>query len=156
MVDIVDKATRSKMMSNIKSKNTKPEILIRKLLHRQGFRFKLHDKTLPGKPDLVLPKYRAVININGCFWHCHSCHLFKWPDTKKEFWRKKITSNAERDSSNTEILLNGGWRVLVVWECSIKGKYKIPPEEVVDRIVDWLVGGADEGKIECQSEGLVG
>ena len=93
MADVVDRKTRSRMMSGIRGKNTRPELLIRKGLHARGFRFRLHDKRLPGKPDLVLPKYSAVIFVHGCFWHGHDCHLFKWPQSRREFWRKKITRN---------------------------------------------------------------
>ena len=100
MTDVVNKQTRSRMMSGIKSKNTKPELIIRKALFKKGFRFKLHDKSLPGKPDLVLPKYDAVIFIHGCFWHQHNCHLFKWPSTRPEFWETKIHRNVEVDKRN--------------------------------------------------------
>lgn len=89
MTDVVDKATRSRMMAGIKGKDTKPEMLIRSELHRRGFRFRKNVKDLPGKPDIVLPKYRAVIMVNGCFWHGHGCRLFKWPSTRPEFWREK-------------------------------------------------------------------
>ena len=98
MTDIVDKTTRSRMMSGIKGKNTKPEILIRSLLHQEGFRFRIHDNNLPGQPDIVLKKYRAVIFIHGCFWHRHECHLFKWPKTRPEFWKNKINRNHENDT----------------------------------------------------------
>lgn len=98
MVDIVDVSTRSRMMAGIKNRNTKPEILIRKLLHKKGFRFRLHVKDLPGKPDIVLPKYKALIFVNGCFWHGHiNCHLFKLPATRTEFWQAKITRNQAND-----------------------------------------------------------
>ena len=101
MTDVVDSKTRSRMMSNIRDRNTKPEIKIRQALHAKGFRYRLHDKKLPGKPDLVFPKYKAVIQINGCFWHGHSCPLFKWPLTRVEFWQNKIGGNIKRDQLNT-------------------------------------------------------
>src|SRR5690606_29813490 len=101
-------------------KNTKPELTIRKMLHSRGYRFRLHQKGLPGKPDIILPKYRAVLFVNGCFWHGHRCPLFKWPQTRTDFWRAKITGNIQRDQRNWELLLNMGWRVCVIWECSIK------------------------------------
>ncbi len=91
MPDVVSRAKRGEMMSGIRGKNTKPELVIRSALHRAGYRFRLHTRSLPGKPDLVLPKYRAAIFVNGCFWHGHDCHLFKWPGTRKDFWRAKIT-----------------------------------------------------------------
>ncbi|HFD86045.1 MAG TPA: DNA mismatch endonuclease Vsr [Gammaproteobacteria bacterium] len=138
MVDIVSKEVRSRMMSGIKGKNTKPELLIRKALHQQGFRYKLHDKSLPGKPDLVFPRYRAVIMVNGCFWHGHRCHLFKWPKTRPEFWRKKIERNIQKDSENLDGLQVLEWRVLTIWECTMKGRERIPMDEIVSQTADWL------------------
>ena len=111
----VDKETRSRMMSGIHGKNTKPEMLIRKGLHALGFRYRLHSLKLPGKPDIILPKYRAIILINGCFWHAHNCHLFKWPSTRKEFWEAKILSNKKRDLENLKQYSDAGWKTLVIW-----------------------------------------
>ena len=108
MVDVVDTATRSRMMAGIKGKNTKPEKLVRSLLHRQGFRFRLNVRDLPGKPDIVLPRYRAVIFVNVCFWHGHDCSRFKWPKTRTEFWRKKIEGNRTNDPKVTQTLLAEG------------------------------------------------
>jgi DNA mismatch endonuclease (patch repair protein) len=139
MTDIVDKVTRSKMMSGIRGKNTKPEILIRKGLHALGFRYRLHSPKLPGKPDIVLPKYRAIILINGCFWHAHNCHLFKWPSTRKKFWEAKILSNKMRDQENLKQYYDSGWKTLVIWECALKGKAKLPVKSVFDLIVHWIV-----------------
>jgi len=138
MTDIVDKNTRSRMMSGIQGKNTKPELTIRNLLHKEGFRYRLYNKDLPGKPDLVLKKYKAVIFINGCFWHRHDCKLFKWPETRKEFWKEKLDKNAQNDSLNQKKLSDLGWRVCVVWECSIRGADK-DPVAVKDRIVKWIL-----------------
>ena len=138
MVDVVDKKSRSRMMSGISGKNTKPEMLIRKGLHRRGFRYRLHKSDLPGKPDLVFPKYKAIILINGCFWHQHDCHLFKWPSTREEFWRKKILGNKARDERNLKIYSELGWKVLVIWECAIKGKTRRPLSEVIETAVEWL------------------
>lgn len=129
MSDIVSPETRSRMMSGIRGKNTKPEIKVRKSLHRLGFRYRLHDKSLPGKPDLVLPKYKTVIFVNGCFWHGHECGLFKWPKSNTEFWKEKITGNRLRDEKNLEHLDKLGWNVITVWECSLRGA---PEEEIVD------------------------
>lgn len=126
------------MMSGIKGANTKPEMIIRSGLHKRGFRFRLHDKTLPGKPDLVLPKYNAVIFVNGCFWHKHDCHLFKWPKTRQDFWRKKIEGNAARDERNVQALLDEGWRVMAIWECALKGKTRRPEAEVLYLASRWL------------------
>ncbi len=124
MTDIVDSKTRSRMMSGIQGKNTKPEVLIRSLLHRKGFRFRIHEKKLPGKPDIVLKKYQAVIFVHGCFWHRHLCHLFKWPKTRPDFWRNKINRNVINDQKNIQALTSSGWRICIVWECSIKGIHK--------------------------------
>ena len=119
MADIVDKATRSRMMSAIKGKNTKPELLVRKALHANGFRFRLHDKKLPGKPDIVLPKYKTVIFVHGCFWHGHECKDFRWPKTRKAWWRKKIEGNRLRDGNHRKMLKRLGWQSHVIWECRI-------------------------------------
>lgn len=110
-------------MSRIKGKDTKPEILVRKFLFNNGFRYKLHDKGLPGKPDLVLPKYRTVVFIHGCYWHGHEgCKYFVVPKTRTGWWLTKIRSNQSRDNDHTSALLNLGWRVIVVWECELKTK----------------------------------
>ncbi len=125
MVDVVDTATRSRMMAGIKGKNSKPERLIRSLLHRQGFRFRLNVRELPGKPDIVLPRYHAVILVNGCFWHGHDCARFKWPKTRTDFWRNKIEGNRANDQKVTHALLAAEWRVGIVWECSIREPTRI-------------------------------
>ena len=147
MTDIVDQATRSRMMSGIKGKNTKPELIIRKSLHAKGFRFRLHVRDLPGKPDLVFPKYGAVLFVNGCFWHGHGCKYFKVPGTRTEFWFEKISSNRERDERNTALLITAGWRVFTVWECAVRSaiaSHSIPA--LADRIGSWLVSGCQTGE----------
>lgn len=144
MVDVVDRQTRSRMMSGIRGKNTKPEIVIRKALHAGGFRFRLHRKGLPGSPDIVLPKYRAVILINGCFWHGHDCCLFKWPKTRPDFWREKIEGNIARDLRNQAELKKLGWRLCILWECEVKGAGEVRRTEVTTRIMDWLCSESDE------------
>jgi DNA mismatch endonuclease (patch repair protein) len=141
MVDVVDPATRSRMMSGIRGRNTKPEILIRSMLHRQGFRFRLHVSNLPGRPDMVFPRYRAVVFVHGCFWHGHDCPLFKWPATRPDFWREKIGRNKANDYRTNAELIASGWRVGVVWECAIRGAGK-DLEGVTRRLVDWLRGDA--------------
>lgn len=138
MADIVSKKKRSEMMSGIQGKDTKPELKIRSALHKLGFRYKLYDKSLPGKPDLVFPKYNAVIFIHGCFWHLHKCHLFKWPLTRPEFWRKKIIGNKKRDEINLHALKEMDWRILIVWECALKGKNKLDFGSTIKSISDWL------------------
>ncbi|HDK8955724.1 TPA: DNA mismatch endonuclease Vsr [Acinetobacter baumannii] len=140
MVDIVDSATRSRMMSNIKGRNTKPELLIRSLLHEQGFRFRIHRKDLPGKPDIVLPKYKAIIFIHGCFWHGHqNCRLFKLPASRTEFWEAKISKNQENDLKAKELLLNSGWRICTIWECAVR-RSKKDPVALMDILTTWLLG----------------
>lgn len=120
MVDTLTKEKRSWNMSRITGKNTKPEILLRSLLHREGFRFRLHDERLPGKPDIVLPRYRTVIFVNGCFWHRHkSCEFAYTPKSRKEFWLTKFESTIKRDQEKQEALTNMSWQVIVVWECEL-------------------------------------
>jgi DNA mismatch endonuclease (patch repair protein) len=140
MADVVDPATRSRMMSGIRGKNTRPELMIRRALHARGFRYRLHCKDLPGKPDLCLPKYRAVIFVHGCFWHGHDCHLFKWPKTRAAFWEAKVRRNREVDEAALTRLTAEGWRVATVWECALKGKERLHFEEVIDTLALWLPG----------------
>jgi len=125
-------------MSGIRGKNTKPEMIIRQALHKKGLRYRLHAKNIAGKPDLVFPKYNAVILVHGCFWHGHNCHLFKWPKSRSEFWHDKITGNQVRDKTITKKLTKLGWRICTIWECSLKGKEKLPLEETIDKIDLWL------------------
>lgn len=138
MADVVTAEVRSRMMAGIRGKNTKPELIIRRGLHAKGFRYLLHDKRLPGRPDIVFPKYRAAIFVHGCFWHGHDCHLFKWPSSRKDFWRKKIIRNREIDDRAIYRLKETGWRCCVVWECSLKSPTRLPASDVIERIVDWL------------------
>ena len=127
MADIVDRETRSRMMSGIRGKDTKPEILVRKALHAAGYRFRLHRKDLPGKPDIVLPRYRTVVFVHGCFWHGHKCKHFKWPKTREDFWREKIMRNMERDREAVAALEKLGWTVKVVWECEV---HQLVPDRI--------------------------
>ncbi|WP_097022289.1 very short patch repair endonuclease [Chromohalobacter canadensis] len=121
MSDIVDPQTRSRMMSAIKGKNTNPELAVRRYLHARGFRYRLHRADLPGKPDLVLPKYRLAIFVHGCFWHRHAdCFYATSPATRKKFWREKLDGNVARDKRQQMELINAGWRVLVIWECGLR------------------------------------
>ena len=136
--DTVSTAVRSRMMAAVKGKNTKPELAIRSALHRRGFRFRLHRKGLPGRPDLVFTRRNAVIFVHGCFWHGHDCHLFRWPKSREDFWREKIDRNIERDRNQREALVNAGWRVGTVWECALKGKTRLPFDSVVDQCAIWL------------------
>ncbi len=123
MADVHSKETRSYNMSKIKGKDTKPEMLVRKFLFANGFRYRLHDKKLPGKPDIVLPKYKTVIFVNGCFWHGHEgCKYFVVPKTRTEWWLNKINHNIENDKKSNIILQKEGWKVLTIWECDLKSK----------------------------------
>ena len=136
LMDIVDSQTRSRMMSGIRGRDTRPEMLLRRglkwlgLRHRLGGSYRWQGKLLPGRPDLVYPRYRAVIQVNGCFWHRHNCHLFKWLGTRRQFWRQKLEESAQRDARNCAKLEQMGWRVLPGWECSLKEKTRRQTEEV--------------------------
>ena len=121
-MDDLTKEQRHKNMSNIRSKNTKPEEKVRKDLFSRGFRYRKNVRSLPGCPDIVLPKYHTVIFVNGCFWHKHDCGRFVWPSSNQEYWIPKINRNVERDQINQDELRKMGWQVLVVWECSLKKK----------------------------------
>ena len=133
MADVHTPEQRSYNMSRIHSKNTKPEELVRKFLFSQGFRYRKNDAKLPGKPDIVLPKYQAVIFVNGCFWHGHEgCRYFVWPKNNAEFWKEKITGNIQRDKHNHQLLANQGWRVIEIWECHLM-------KSVVDNTLQNLV-----------------
>lgn len=123
MADVHTPEQRSYNMSRIHGKNTKPEELVRKYLFSQGFRYRKNDVRLPGKPDIVLPKYKTVIFVNGCFWHAHEgCKYFVWPKNNADFWKKKIESNVARDNRNYQQLVQQGWKVIVVWECELQKK----------------------------------
>ena len=119
MADNHSKEVRSRNMSHIRSTNSKPEATVRKILFSHGFRYRKNVRTLPGKPDIVLPKYKAVIFVNGCFWHKHDCPRFVWPSSNQDYWRPKILGNVERDKKNAEQLRSQGWNVIVVWECEV-------------------------------------
>ena len=121
-MDNLTKEQRHKNMSHIRSKNTKPEEKVRKELFSRGFRYRKNVRTLPGCPDIVLPKYRTVIFVNGCFWHKHDCGRFAWPSSNPEYWIPKINRNIERDAANRTELTKLDWKVLVVWECTLKKK----------------------------------
>jgi DNA mismatch endonuclease (patch repair protein) len=135
-------------MAAIRGADTKPETMIRRGLHARGFRFRLHDRKLPGRPDLIFPKHHAVLFVHGCFWHGHGCHLFKWPGTREEFWRQKIGANVARDESSTEALHHAGWRVGVVWECALKGRQRRPVDDLLKAVSDWL--NALDGDLSLQ------
>ena len=137
-MDVHDKATRSYNMSRIKGKDTKPEEIVRKYLFSQGFRYRKNDPKLPGKPDIVLPKYRTVIFVNGCFWHHHDCRYFKWPVNNGEFWKEKITRNVERDNANIVKLVESGWHVITIWECQLKNSSEETLSDLANEIRDQM------------------
>ena len=136
MADVHTPEQRSYNMSRIRNKNTKPEELVRKYLFSQGFRYRKNDSRLPGKPDIVLPKYKTVIFVNGCFWHGHEgCRYFVWPKNNAEFWENKISGNIQRDRRNRQVLTGQGWNVIVIWECELK-KSKV--NETLSKLVQEL------------------
>lgn len=136
-MDTVSPIVRSRIMASIGTRNTGPEVLLRKALHRLGFRFRLHARDLPGSPDIILPKFKAAIFVHGCFWHAHGCRLSTLPATRKQFWRNKFKANRLRDDSKTDQLLAARWRVITVWQCAL-GPSALP--RLVRRIVNWLEG----------------
>lgn len=150
MTDVVTPEIRSKMMAGVRAKDTRPEIIIRKELFRQGFRYRLHDKRLAGKPDMVLPRYRAVIFVHGCFWHGHACPLFRLPSTRTEFWKTKIDRNQHNDERVIATLLASDWRVAVVWECALKGRGKWRLAAVTEVITKWIQSNDNELEISGQ------
>ena len=140
MTDFMTPKQRSKAMSKVRGYNTKPEKLVRSHLHRQGFRFRINSPNLPGKPDIVLKKYNAIIFVHGCFWHNHKgCKKSKLPDTRNEFWKNKIAGTVMRDQRNISDLTNQGWRIAVVWECGTKKKDDL--ENIIRKLSKWIIEG---------------
>ncbi|QJX04082.1 very short patch repair endonuclease [Rhizobium brockwellii] len=145
MTDIVDKQTRSRMMAGIRGKDTQPEMALRRALHVRGFRFRLHSKNVPGRPDLIFQKYRAVVFVHGCFWHRHTdCRYSTMPATRPEFWQAKFETNVVRDSTVRATLIEAGWRVATVWECALRKPDKI--QATAANLSDWLL--SNERQIE--------
>lgn len=142
-------------MSGIRAKDTKPELVIRRELYRSGFRYRLHGKKLPGRPDIVFRSRRAVIFIHGCFWHGHSCHLFKWPSSRPDFWLKKIKRNRENDEVALANLRTMGWRVLTIHECALKGKTRWPLEKLMTEVVSWITHGNGNMQLQGTTDGNV-
>ncbi|WP_312218746.1 very short patch repair endonuclease [Brevundimonas sp.] len=139
MADIVDPATRSRMMSGIRGADTRPELLVRRHLHAAGFRFRLHARALRGRPDLVLPRWKAAIFVHGCFWHRHpGCRYATTPATRPEFWREKFERNLQRDAAVRVALEDEGWRVATVWECALRRD----PAQTLDALAAWIRSGA--------------
>lgn len=143
MADVHDPATRSYNMSQIKGKNTKPELLVRKFLHANGLRYRLHDKALPGKPDIVLPKYKTVIFVHGCYWHRHkNCKYASTPSTNEGFWNAKFAQNLKNDQKHQQSLLQSGWNVIIIWECHLK------PTKYQETLNEYLIEKIREGSSE--------
>ncbi|WP_322965487.1 very short patch repair endonuclease [Sphingomonas fuzhouensis] len=145
MADVVDTATRSRMMAGIRGRDTAPELALRRALHRAGLRFRVHAKELPGRPDIVLPRWRAVVQVHGCFWHRHlGCKFATSPATRPEFWTAKFASNVERDARNHAALRALGWRTATVWECALaRGE----AADTAERLADWIRGDGEELEI---------
>lgn len=145
--DVLTAEQRRLNMSRIRGKDTRPELELRRLLHAAGFRYRLHGKKLPGRPDMVFPKYRAVVFVHGCFWHRHDCPLFHWPASRGDFWRAKLNRNAERDQQTAARLQEAGWRVLTVWECALRGRGRLQDDELREQAVSWLKGDQPTGRL---------
>lgn len=141
MVDVLTPEQRQLNMSRIRGRDTKPEMTIRRGLHARGLRYRLHDKSLPGRPDLVFPRFRVAVFVHGCFWHAHECGLFRLPATRQEFWQKKLGGNVARDRVAVETLTSLGWRVLVIWECTLRGTRRMNVDEVVESAARYITGG---------------
>lgn len=148
MPDIVPPEVRSRMMAGIRGKDTRPEIMLRQGLHAAGFRYRLHAKDLPGKPDMVFPRYRAVLLAHGCFWHGHDCLLFRMPGTRQEFWQAKIARNRTVDTRIEQALAEAGWRLGIVWECALKGRTRLPFPAILEACIGWL--RSDETRLEIR------
>ena len=144
LADVLTTEQRRLNMSRVRGRDTKPEMVIRRGLHARGLRFRLHCKDLPGRPDLVFPKYRTVVFVHGCFWHAHDCPMFKWPQTRKESWRGKINKNLERDRLAISRLKDQGWRVLTGWACALKGPGRCSLDDVLQRCEDFVLDTAQE------------
>ena len=143
MADNLDPLARSTLMGKIGAKDTTPELIVRRGLHAAGLRYRLHASDLPGKPDLVFSRHRAVIFVHGCFWHGHDCPAFRMPSTRKEFWVDKIARNRERDQTNLRSLATLDWRVGVVWECSVRRVSQVEVGVILDRVAGWIRGADD-------------
>lgn len=152
MADVLTTDQRRHNMSRIRGKDTKPEMLIRRGLHAKGLRYRLHDRTLPGRPDLVFPKYHAVIFVHGCFWHAHCCNLAKLPKTHSDFWKTKLAVNASRDRRVVEAILALGWRVLIIWECALRGRTRLKLDNVLDTTTRFLSSDMQFAELPLDSE----
>jgi|SRR6185437_8675463 len=146
-MDTVDRQTRSKIMASVGQKDTGAELALRRALHKIGLRYRLHDRSLPGSPDIVFPRFRAVVFVHGCYWHSHGCYRSTVPKSRNEFWTDKFSANRSRDQKNVGSLLKDGWRVLTVWECALMGKIAEPPSVVARTVKTWLDSSDTIGQI---------
>lgn len=149
-MDVLTPEQRRRNMSRIRGRDTKPEMLLRRGLHAAGFRFRLHARDLPGRPDLVLPRHRAAIQVHGCFWHDHGCPMCRLPATRPEFWAAKLQGNRERDQRTAQSLRDAGWRLLTVWECSLRGPARLPLDAVLARCSGFIRGNAPVDEVTGQ------
>ncbi|MFW0765545.1 very short patch repair endonuclease [Trabulsiella odontotermitis] len=148
MADVHDKATRSKNMRAIGTRDTAIEKRLALLLASAGFAYTVQDASLPGRPDFVVADYQCVIFTHGCFWHHHDCYLFKVPATRTDFWLEKIGKNVTRDERDIALLIEQGWRVLVVWECALRGRKKLSDDALTARLEEWICGGGTAAQID--------
>ena len=137
-------------MSRVRSKHTAPEILVRRVLHARGYRYRLHRRDLPGRPDIVLPRHCAAVFVNGCFWHGHDCSLFRMPATRPHFWAAKIEANRARDAAARRNLHEEGWRTLDIWECALRGRRRLNQDELAEKLIEFLSGICASRDIEGQ------
>lgn len=138
MTDVHDAAARSRNMAAVRSRDTKPELMIRRALHAAGLRYRLDVRSLPGRPDIVLPRHRAAVFVHGCFWHRHECEMFRWPESRAEFWREKLDGNAARDERAAQALNEAGWRRAVIWECGLRGRKKLEFQDAMQQLIAWI------------------
>ncbi|THB85119.1 DNA mismatch endonuclease Vsr [Pantoea allii] len=150
MADVHSSETRSKNMRAICAQDTAIEQRIALLLKDRGFSFRVQDKNLPGRPDFVLTEQQAIIFVHGCFWHRHHCYLFKMPATRTEFWTGKINSNVERDRRYVRQLQEGGWKVLIIWECALRGKLRLGDQDLLERLEEWLLAMSESAEVDHQ------
>jgi DNA mismatch endonuclease, patch repair protein len=142
MADVLTPEQRHLNMANIRGRDTKPEMTVRRALHVRGLRYRLHDRSLPGRPDLVFPRHRTVVFVHGCFWHMHGCALSKLPATREAFWRKKLEANVKRDRRAMDVLRSDGWRVLIIWECALRGPRRQDEKVIFDSIASYIREGS--------------
>ncbi|HDV7162336.1 TPA: very short patch repair endonuclease [Yersinia enterocolitica] len=150
MADVHSSETRSKNMRAIRTKDTAIEVKLAKILDLLGLSYRVQIRELPGKPDFVIDDYRAIIFVHGCFWHKHNCHLFKTPVTRTDFWLKKIQGNVKRDNDVIKHLFGDGWKILVVWECALRGKHKLTDNDISARVEEWICSSEVNAQIDAQ------